>query len=371
MSTSTSFSSETRNGQNHQALRDEFGGQIDARPFIPPLWLPEGQSQTIIGSRFARYQAIDFARERLTTPDQDFIDLDWNIPGEQTIHMPTTPTIVERPQVSPFAGPALVLFHGLEGSSQSHYAQSICHDLRTRNWAVVVAHFRCCSGENNRLARSYFSGDTQDVHTIMQRLQERLPYAQWHAAGVSMGGSVLLKYIGEQGHAVKHLQAVAAISAPTDLYTCAEQLTRGFFSRAIYTPYFLISIKKKMRIKHQMFGNEIPLEKILAAKTLFEFDDVYTGPIHGFRDAADYYTRCSAKPGLIDIRAPCLLLNAQNDPFVPASSLPKSNEVSSYVTLHQPKHGGHVGFSQGRFPSRLGWLSQRLLDFFNTSTIKT
>lgn len=342
-----------------------MSGQVDNTPFSPPLWLPEGQSQTIIGSRFASHPQIHFERQRLTTLDGDFIDLDWNIPGLHEIHGSYTREPIRSAKANDFKGRALVLFHGLEGSSQSHYAQAICHDFRALGWAVVVAHFRGCSGENNRLARSYFSGDTQDVAYIMRCIQERLPQAQWYAAGVSMGGNVLLKYAGEQGSALKHLQAIAAISAPTDLAACARQLGQGFFSRAIYTPYFLITMKKKMREKHQQWGEQIPIKKIQSARTLWDFDDVYTGPIHGFAGALDYYQRCSSKPGLIDVQVPCLVLNAQNDPFVPASSLPKPHEVSPYVTLHQPLHGGHVGFSQGRFPSKLGWLSQRLLAFFN------
>lgn len=340
-----------------------MSGQIDFSPFIPPSWLPEGQSQTIVGSRFARHARIDFARQRIDTPDGDFIDLDWNIPGLHEIQG-TQSTQAKPSPIPSYTGKALVLFHGLEGSSQSHYAQSICHDFRAQGWAVVVAHFRGCSGENNRLARSYFSGDTQDVAHIMQAIQDRLPQAQWYAAGVSMGGNVLLKYAGEQGAALKHLQAIAAISAPLDLQACSIQLGQGFFSRAIYTPYFLIPMKKKMREKHQRWGDAIALDKILAVHSIWDFDDVYTGPIHGFTGALDYYTRCSSKPGLVNIRVPCLILNAQNDPFVPANSLPTAAEVSSSVTLHQPKHGGHVGFSQGAFPSQLGWLSQRLFDFF-------
>ena len=376
-----------------------MSGHVDNSPFQPPFWLPEGQSQTIIGARFARHPRIQFERERLNTDDGDFIDLDWNIPGlhelntqfarhksQDTItpdpvnpteplsiqaqaplqaisteNSPQEPTQLTHPE---FTGQALVLFHGLEGSSESHYAQSICHDFRQLGWAVVVAHFRGCSGENNRLPRSYFSGDTRDVAYIMHNIQRRLPNAQWYAAGISMGGNVLLKYAGEQGSSLKHLKSIAAISAPTDLHACAVQLGQGFFSKQIYTPYFLIGMKKKMREKHQQWGHEIPLQKILSAQTIFEFDDAYTGPIHGFAGAADYYQRCSSQPGLANIQVPCLVLNAKNDPFVPAFSLPKASEVSSYVTLHQPEHGGQVGISQGRFPSKHGWMSQRLLKFF-------
>lgn len=332
--------------------------------FKPPFWLPEGQSQTIIGAKLAHCPHIHFSRQRISTPDQDFIDLDWNIPGIDEIHTPAVPFSTTATPIDTFKGKALVLFHGLEGSSQSHYAQLICHDFRQQGWAVVVAHFRSCSGEPNLLPRSYFSGDTQDVATVIQAIQQRLPHAQWYAAGVSMGGNVLLKYTAEQGSRLHHLHAVAGISAPTDLLATGLQLGKGFFGKYVYTPYFLITMKPKMREKAKRFPGQINLAAIEAAKTLQDFDDVYTGPIHGFKNAEDYWTRCSAKPHLKNIRIPTLILNAQNDPFVPAHSLPTQADISSDVLLHQPKHGGHVGFSQGTFPHHLGWLSQRLQHFF-------
>ncbi len=338
--------------------------------YRPPLWLPEGQSQTIIGSKLARYPRIHFVRQRIETPDGDFIDLDWNIPAQHPLDAKLTTGTASTPSpqvaepVPQFTGKALVLFHGLEGSSQSHYAQSLCHDFRTRGWAVVVAHFRGCSGEPNRLPRSYFSGDTQDVATVMAALRHRLPHAQWYAAGVSMGGNVLLKYLAEQGHQADFLYAAASVSTPTDLVATGLQLGKGFFGRFVYTPYFLTTMKPKMREKAQRFPDIIDIARIEAARTLQEFDDRYTGPIHGFKNAIDYWTRCSSKPELIHIRIPTLILNAKNDPFIPRESLPTSRDVSSTVLLHQPEHGGHVGFSQGTFPHKLGWLSERLYRFF-------
>lgn len=333
--------------------------------FHPPFWLPEGQSQTIIGAKVARCPHIQFTRQRLFTPDQDFIDLDWNIPPQPLSGEALSPSLINNDTPIPdFTGNALVLFHGLEGSSQSHYAQLICHDFREKGWAVVVAHFRSCSGEPNWKARSYFSGDTQDVATVMQALKARLPNAQWHAAGVSMGGNVLLKYTGEQGSNSHFLQAVAGISAPTDLLASGLQLGKGFFGRFVYTPYFLHTMKQKIREKAARFPGEINIQAVAAAKSLQDFDDAYTGPIHGFKDACDYWTRCSSKPFLKDIRIPTLVLNAKNDPFVPRESLPTPQDISQYVTLHQPENGGHVGFSHGTFPHRQGWLSARLYRFF-------
>ncbi|NOL49756.1 YheT family hydrolase [Pelistega europaea] len=347
--------------------------------FRPPFWLPEGQSQTIIGAKLARYPRIAFTRQRIDTHDGDFIDLDWNIPNmhdfpgqidssaksKRPLNAPPAPNSINIQSAEPvpsFTGNALVLFHGLEGSSQSHYAQLICHDFRAQGWAVVVAHFRGCSGEANRLPRCYFSGDTQDVATVMQAIQQRLPQAHWYATGISMGGNVLLKYIAENHD--NFLQAVASISAPTDLVSTGLALGNSFFGRHVYTPYFLNTMKPKMREKATRFPGQINIAAIEAAKTLKAFDDAYTGPIHGFRDAIDYWTRCSAKPLLKNIVTPTLILNAQNDPFVPAHTLPTEADISNAVLLHQPKHGGHVGFSQGTFPHHLGWLSQRLWNFF-------
>ncbi|WP_159991827.1 YheT family hydrolase [Pelistega ratti] len=359
-----------------------MAGRIDTSEFYPPFWLPEGQSQTIIGSKFARYPKIAFERQRITTPDQDFIDLDWNIPPYPTdtieqyaFHSASvksntfTPSSIDTSNknttpIPNYTGKAFVLFHGLEGSSQSHYAQSLCHDLRLAGWAVVVAHFRGCSGEPNRLARSYFSGDIADVATVMSAIKARLPHAQWYAAGVSMGGNVLLKYLGEASPQTIFLKGAVGISAPTDLSAAGKQLGTGFFGKVVYTNYFLSSMKHKIQQKYQQFPDLIPIKEILAVKTLKAFDDIYTGPIHGFKDAEDYWRRCSAKPVLKNIHTPTLILNAKNDPFIPANSLPTVDEVSSEVLLHQPLHGGHVGFSQGRFPSHLGWLSQRVLRFF-------
>ena len=264
----------------------------------------------------------------------------------------------------PDTQPALVLFHGLEGSSQSHYARAICHYFRQKNWVVAVAHFRGCSGEPNKLPRSYFSGDSADINAIIKHLKQSMPNARWYACGISMGGNALLKYTGEQQESLSWLQAVAGISVPLDLLATGKHLETGFFGRFVYTPHFLQTMKKKIREKDRQFPNAMDTDKILQAKTLFEFDDAYTGPIHGFQGALDYWARCASKPFLKDIRIPTLVLNARNDPFIPEASLPGVKDISSYVTLHQPATGGHAGFSTGPFPSHFDWLPQRLEKFF-------
>ncbi|MBK1782032.1 alpha/beta fold hydrolase [Advenella sp. WQ 585] len=346
--------------------------QLDLSACPSPKWLPDGQSQTIFAARFVPRPKIVYARERITTTDNDFIDIDWNIPGLHPLapdnDRPAAPTVFQQepltPPPLPGTQPALILFHGLEGSSQSHYARAICHYFRQKNWVVAVAHFRGCSGEPNKLPRSYFSGDSADIDTIFHHVRQRLPNARWHACGISMGGNALLKYTGEQQESLGWLQAVAGISVPLDLLATGQQLETGFFGRFVYTPHFLQTMKKKIREKDRQFPNAINIHKILQAKTLFDFDDAYTGPVHGFKGALDYWTRCSSKPFLKDIRIPALVLNARNDPFIPETSLPGIKDVSTYVTLHQPKTGGHAGFSTGPFPSSFEWLPHRLEKFF-------
>jgi len=351
--------------------------QLDLSACPSPKWLPDGQSQTIFASLFVPRPPIFYARERIITADNDFIDIDWNIPDLHPLapagNLSATTAIFQETQNAnpgclPGTQPALVLFHGLEGSSQSHYARAICHYFRQKNWVVAVAHFRGCSGEPNKLPRSYFSGDSADIDTIFNHVRQRLPNARWHACGISMGGNALLKYTGERQESLNWLQAIAGISVPLDLVATGKQLETGFFGRFVYTPHFLQTMKKKIQEKSRQFPNAINTHKILQAKTLFDFDDAYTGPVHGFQGALDYWTRCSSKFFLKDIRTPTLVLNARNDPFIPESSLPGIRDISTYVTLHQPKTGGHAGFSTGPFPSSFDWLPHRLEKFFCQSS---
>jgi hypothetical protein len=244
--------------------------------YYAPYWLIGGHAQTIY-PLLIKGNAPTYRRERWETPDGDFIDLDW-IDGPST-------------------APLVVLFHGLEGSSASHYAISLMHSVKQKEWCGVVVYFRGCSGEPNRLPRAYHSGDTEEIDWILHRLRGCLPQRHIYAAGVSLGGNAALK------------------------------LAR-----------FPCYIDEKI---------------MLAARSLYAFDDAVTAPLHGFRDVEDYWLRASAKPLLVSIAVPTLLLNARNDPFMPASAL--------------PHEGGHVDFVTGRFPGRLNWLPQRLLHYFGTS----
>jgi len=351
--------------------------RLDTSSCPTPCWLPGPHSQTLYGSRVVRYHHISFVRQRLETPDGDFIDMDWSGPGIVPQHSAAnTEPLLQGGVARRWANdedwralkqthdmPALVLFHGLEGSSASPYAQAIGQYFRARGWVVVVPHFRGCSGTPNRLARAYHSGDSDDVAFMLSSARARLPDARWHAIGVSLGGNALLKYMGEQGQALAWLSAAAGISVPLDLVAAGDSLSRGL-NQLLYTRHFLRSMKAKVLEKSQHFPGLIDVVRLAQARSLRDFDDVYTAPLHGFRNALDYWNRSSSKPLLPAIRVPTLVLNARNDPFMPEPALPGPDEASSALLLHQPATGGHASFVTGAFPGNIGWLPQRLARFF-------
>ncbi len=312
-----------------------------------PRWLPGGHAQTIHAALWARRYAQAapvWRRERWDTPDADFIDVDWLV-------RPSAPApLQEEP-------PLLVLFHGLEGSSGSHYAQAFADHAHRLGWAMAVPHFRGCSGELNRAPRAYHSGDHEEIRWILERMRS-LHSGKRYAVGVSLGGNALLRWAEESGHSARSVaQAVCAVCSPIDLTASGHAIGQGF-NRQVYTRMFLRSMKPRALQKWAQFPGLFDREALLAAKDLYDFDNVFTAPLHGFRDTVDYWARASAKPLLDAIRLPALVLNAQNDPFVPASSLPKQAPAGDWVTLWQPEHGGHVGFAQGAFPGHVLALPQ-------------
>jgi predicted alpha/beta-fold hydrolase len=306
-----------------------------------PDWLPGGHAQTI-WPLLIKGPLPPYRRERWTTPDDDFIDLDW-IAGKG-------------------GAPCVVLFHGLEGSSRSHYARRLMHAVEHLGWHGVVVHFRGCSGEPNRLPRAYHSGDSQEIDWILRRLQTQ-GFPALFVAGVSLGGNALLKWLAEQGHAATHIiNAAAAVSAPLDLAAANIALSSGF--NLAYARHFLRTLIPAARAKDRRFPGRIDLRRALQARTLGEFDDAVTAPLHGFLGVDDYYAQSSAGPLLATIETPALLLHAANDPFLPATALPQPDKLPVAVTLEVHRHGGHVGFVHGRLPGRLDWLPQRLLAHF-------
>ncbi|HRH81000.1 MAG TPA: hydrolase [Thiobacillaceae bacterium] len=309
-----------------------------------PPWLPGGHLQTIWGVVAPR-PAVDYRRERWELPDGDFLDLDW----------------VE----SPPDAPLVVLFHGLEGSSDGHYARALMAAVHARDWRGVVVHFRGCSGEPNRLPRAYHAGDSTEIGYVLNRLRRDHPGRQIHAVGVSLGGNALLKWLGEQGEAAEVVvRRAAAIGAPLDLPAAGAALDRGF--NRVYAARFLKSLKRKALDKLDRFPGLYDRAALEAIDSILGFDDLVTAPLHGFRDAEEYWTRSASKPWLKHIRVPTLVLNARNDPFLPAEVLPSAAQVSDRVTLDQPEAGGHVGFVGGWFPGHLNWLPGRVLGFLET-----
>jgi len=308
-----------------------------------PGWLIGGNAQTIWPALFSKRHigaAPLFRRERWDTPDGDFVDVDWL--GENA------------------DAPLLVLFHGLEGSSASHYAQAFAHWAREHGWRYAVPHFRGCSGEMNRLPRAYHSGDYEEIGWMLGQARA-VHRGRIAAVGVSLGGNALMRWAEEAGDsAARTAGAVAAVSSPLDLAAGGHAIGSGF-NRAVYTPMFLRTMKVKALAKLARHPGLFNREALLAARTLHDFDDIFTAPLHGFRDADDYWRRGSAKPHLARIRIPALVLNARNDPFVPARSLPHAHEVGPHVTLWQPEHGGHVGFPGGRWPGHVLTLPEQVM----------
>ena len=300
-----------------------------------PWWLPGGHLQTIWPTLFSRprlTRAPAYVRERWRAPDGDFIDVD---------HVPAAA-----------GAPWLVLFHGLESSSTSRYAVAFAQAAHGRGWHFVVPHFRGCSGELNLAPRSYHSGDFAEIGWVLGRIRESAG-APVVAAGVSLGGNALLRWAEEAGDtAAPVVRAVAAICAPVDLAAAGAAIDHGL-NRLVYARTFLRTMKPRALAKWQQFPGLFDRARLIAARTLHDFDDCFTAPLHGFTSADDYWRRASAKPHLNAIRVPALLLNAGNDPLVPRASLPVRHEVGTHVTLWQPREGGHVGFAAGRFPGHV------------------
>jgi predicted alpha/beta-fold hydrolase len=311
-----------------------------------PRWLPGGHAQTIAPARLIRLPRVDYRRERWDTPDGDFIDVD-----------------LARPEPDAATAPLLVLFHGLEGCSQSHYARSTMRFFADHGWRGLVVHFRGCSGEPNRLPRAYHSGDSEEGDWVLRAVHRRWPDARLHAAGISLGGNMLAKWLGERGEDAGFVEAAACVGSPLDLVAGGAALSRGF--NLVYTRMFLATLKKKAQDKALKHPGIVRAEVLARARDLYDFDNEYTAPVHGFRDTLDYWTRASAKPLLGGVRVPLLALNARNDPFVPAASLPAADEVSRHVLLEQPAEGGHIGFAQGPWPGNIDFLPQRLLRYFS------
>ena len=334
---------------------------MDAVDWNAPLWLPGGHLQTIWPALRGHggQEPPCYQRERWDTPDGDFIDVDWQRHG-----VPQAASAVPRPR------PLLVLFPGLEGASDSHYAVAFARYAKAHGMDYAVPHFRGCSGVLNNAPRAYHAGDYAEIDWMVQRLAQR------HAGrgalllvGVSLGANALLRWAEEVGAAAPSaVCALAAVCAPLDLHAAGAALDRGL-NRLLYTRRFLNSMKPKALCKWTQYPGLFSRQRLLAARTLYEFDDAFTAPVHGFKDAHDYWTQASAKPQLARIRVASLILHARNDPFIPANSLPdpySKQHGAAPITFWQPACGGHVGFVQGRPPGHLRMLPEQVGHWLRT-----
>ncbi len=313
------------------------------KDYRAPWWLPGGHLQTIYPYFVLRRRPPPYRRERWDTPDGDFIDLDWV--GTQQ------------------PAPLVALFHGLEGSSASHYASAIMRAVAIRGWRGVVVHFRGCGGEPNRLPRAYHSGDADEIDWILRRLRALPEHTVLFTVGVSLGGNALLKWLGrERANAAAVVDGAAAVSPPMDLMTAGDRLGSGL-SRA-YGSHFLARLKKKGLGKLTRFPDLYDKNAVKRTRTLREFDNLVTAPLHGFRDTNDYWTRASSMPDLAHVSVPTLIVHARNDPFLPGRFLPSPQQVSASLHLEFPDGGGHVGFTSGSFPGNLEWMPRRVIRFF-------
>ena len=318
-----------------------------AAAYRAPSWLAGGHAQTIWPYWLPK-PTMALRRERVDAPDGDLWLFDW--------------LDSDRPNDSPL----VVLFHGLEGSSTSNYARALMHAVGAIGWRGVVPHFRGCGGETNRLPRAYHSGDHAEIGAMLAAIRARVPpETTVFAVGVSLGGSALLNWLGRvQGDASRVVAAAATASTPLDLAAAGFSIDVGL--NKIYSYHFLRTLKPKSVAMSRRFPGLIDAKRVRATRTMRAFDDVVTAPLHGFADAMDYWTRGSSKPWLKSIALPTLVINAENDPFIPARSRASANDPSRDVIIERPSHGGHGAFPQGPFPGNVDWLPQRVLHFFRS-----
>jgi predicted alpha/beta-fold hydrolase len=318
-------------------------------PYRPAWFVPGRHLRTLWGKFVRRRPRIPTAVERWTTPDDDVLLI-------HRLH-----GTAERP--------LLVLLHGLEGSPHSHYARGLLARAHGLGWSAAALVFRTCGGEMNQTRRFYHSGETSDLDFVIRRLTSDLPRTPIVLAGFSLGGNVLLKWLGERGGNVPPtVRAAAAVSVPYDLARGSRYINRGF-SR-LYEQHFLRTLVRKATVKRKRFPDIVPEVNLATLRTMWDFDDAVTAPVHGFRDATDYYERSSSLRWLHQIRVPTLLLSADDDPFLPSVVL---DEVRAAARENDALHcefverGGHVGFIAGNLPWRpLYWAEWRVMEFLST-----
>jgi len=313
--------------------------------YLPHRILRNGHINTVYPTFFRSAFDITFERMRIDTPDDDFLDLDI---------LKLNQTGVDK------CKRVAILCHGLEGSSSSKYIIGTASILNDARWDVVAMNYRGCSGVINNQARMYHSGATYDLETVIKFFEE--DYEEIHLVGYSLGGNLVLKYSGERNLKNSKIKSVVAISTPTNLKAGSLHLNKK--SNFFYAKRFLQTLKQKVIAKHRQFPDLIELDYLKKVKTIYDFDDFYTGPFHGFNDADDYYSRCSSAQFLPTIKIPGLIINAVDDPFLPIDFYPfEEVEMNKNLMMLAPKYGGHVGFVQ--MGEKYYWEEEKIRDFLN------
>jgi len=318
---------------------------IPTSGFDPNFLFRQKHISTIAPSMFRKTEGVKYKRKRITTPDNDFLDIDFSTVGSKTI---------------------VVITHGLEGNSERTYMRGMVKVVNNAGWDAVALNLRGCSGEPNNLYLSYHSGKTDDLDLVINHLIKNYDYEKIMLVGFSLGGNITLKYIGEKREGLhSKIYRAVAISVPVDLKDSAHQLSKK--SNAIYMNRFLRMLKPKMAGKAERFpNNSVNKNDIDKMNNFYDFDNLYTAPAHGFSSAEDYWEKCSSKPFLPGIRIPTLLINALNDPFLGSLSIPIKEAIDNkYFFLETPKHGGHVGFVNSFKMKGELWNEKRTVEFLN------
>ncbi len=317
--------------------------------FIPTFFMKNKHIQTLYSSFFRKTKIPKLKVEKFILNDGDFLHAHWHYTANSNTNTPI-----------------VILFHGLTGSYKSPYIRGIMHQLSLAGFNSVLMHFRGCSGEINNLPRSYHSGETTDARSFIKSLKERFAHAKLYAVGYSLGGNMLLKLLGETQED-SLLTAAVAVSPPMQLDICADAIKQGF--SLIYQEHLMKSLRQSLKEKYKMHNMHSLLNfqktHIKNLKTFWDFDEVYTAPIHGFGSAQDYYTQCSSKQYLKDIHIKTLIIHSIDDPFMHKDVLPTKEELSQYVELEVSKYGGHVGFIGGTFFKPEYWLDKRVTYFLS------
>ncbi|TKD65305.1 YheT family hydrolase [Flavobacterium sp. ASW18X] len=309
--------------------------------YKPPFIFRNGHFSTIYAGVFRKINGVIQNRERLELPDGDFMDLDWS-----ESKVPTHKVCI--------------LLHGLEGSAQRHYITGSAKSLNLNGYDVCAVNFRGCSGVPNRLYKSYHSGASEDLHQVVAHILQHKKYEQLYLKGFSLGGNVILKYLGEQSVLSSKIVGAVTVSVPCSLESACAKLLAS--NNALYSKRFKKTLLEKLYAKQAQFPDKLSVEQIKSIATLKDFDDVYTGPAHGFKDAVTYYTKCSSKQFLAGIKVPTLLINAKNDTFLGPECYPYEEAVANdFLNLEVPDFGGHVGF-WGK--ENISYTEERCIQFF-------